>query len=83
MYVCMYEYIAVSTRTLTPLTTGPDRTLKGTCWCKPRSQPSSATTRAISPKGNGQATKPATSAAGPPNPATARRVGQQMQHYNQ
>ena len=44
-------------------------TLKGTCWCKPRSQPSCATTRAISPKGNGRATKPATSAAGPPIPA--------------
>ena len=40
-------------------------TLKGKCWCKPRSQPSCATTRAISPKGNGRATKPATSAAGP------------------
>ena len=45
-------------------------------WCiclsnsKPRSQPSCATPRAISPKGNGRATKPATSAAGPPIPAT-------------
>ena len=66
MYVCMYDYIAVSTRTLTPPTTGTDWTLKGTCWCKPRSQPSCATKRAISPKGNGRATKPATSAAGPP-----------------
>ena len=38
MYVCMYAYIAVSTRTLIPPTAGTDLTLKGTCWCKPRSQ---------------------------------------------
>ena len=49
MSVCMYDYTAVSTRTLAPPTTGTDRPLKGTCWCKPRSQASCATARANFP----------------------------------
>ena len=56
--ICIYDYIAVSTRTLAPPTIWTDRTPQGTCWCEPRSQLSCATTRANSPKATDGATTP-------------------------